>query len=405
MRLSSNTLSQTFAQFGHTYCHVSMLLYPTVVLALEKTLHMSYGDLLVLMTVGNVLFGLGALPAGWLGDRWSAVGMMVIYFIGLGLALLFTGMMSSPFGLALGLALVGVFASIYHPVGMSWLIRNAQNRGRILGINGVFGSLGVAGAALTAGVLTDLISWRAAFLVPGVLIVATGLALAYCVWRGWISETKTDVRPQAKPHKNAMVRAFIVLSITMVGNGLIYQSMTSAMPKIFAERIEDWTGGTTVGAGLLVSLVYFGAMASQLIGGYLVDKVSSRTLYVAASLVQLPLYLLAASLANSPLFFVVAASVLFNTVAVPTENVLLTHYTPDKWRATAFGAKFVLALGIGALGVPLVAHIHEVTHGFYWYFMLTAGIMAVIVVSSLWLPTDKRVASVQSAGAASSALP
>ena len=367
-----------------------MLLYPTVVLALESEFHMSYGELLVLMTAGNVLFGVAALPAGWLGDRWNTVGMMIIYFIGLGASGILTGLMSSTFGLAVGLALIGVFASIYHPVGMSWLIRNAENRGRILGINGVFGSLGVASAAMVAGLLTDLISWRAAFIIPGIIALMTGLALGLCAYRGWVVEVKTDRKPEIHaPNRDAMLRAFIVLSITMVCNGLIFQSLTSAMPKVFAERIPDLTGGSAAGAGTLVSIVFLFAMGAQVVGGYLSDKYSVRSVYILASLLQLPLFALAASFANVPLFMVIVGAVLFNTIAVPTENVLLTRYTPQQWRGTAFGAKFVLALGIGALGVPLVAYIHETTGGFYWYFVFLAAVAFVIVAAGLWLPFEK----------------
>jgi MFS transporter, FSR family, fosmidomycin resistance protein len=384
---TSTTLSQTYSQIGHSFCHISMLLYPTVVLALEKEFNMSYGDLLVLMTLGNVLFGVAALPAGWLGDRWSALGMMVIYFLGLGASLIFTGCMSSTAGLTLGLALIGLFAAIYHPVGMAWLLRNAQSPGKILGINGVFGSLGVASAALIAGALTDLISWRAAFIAPGVLVLAVGASLAYFAARGRVVEVKSDVRARREmPGRDAMWRAFIVLSITMLGNGLIYQSLSSAMPKIFAERVPDWTGASATGAGLLVSLVYFGAMASQLLGGYWSDKYSTRSLYIVAAFAQLPIYFAAAAIGGPGLFVLISASVLLQTMAVPTENVLLARYTPEKWRATAFGAKFVLALGLGALGVPLVAHIHDVSGGFYWYFVLLAGVALIIALSALWLP-------------------
>lgn len=380
-----------------------MLLYPTVVLALEKQFGMSYGDLLVLMTLGNVLFGVAALPAGWLGDRWNTVGMMLIYFVGLGASLILTGLVSSPLGLTIGLGLVGLFAAVYHPVGMSWLLRNTQHAGRTLGVNGVFGSLGVASAALIAGALTDLISWRAAFIVPGVIVLLTGFTLAYCVARGLVVETKADARPrQHKPSREAMWRAFVVLSVTMLGNGLIYQSMSSAMPKIFAERVPDWTGASATGAGLLVSIVYVGAMASQLVGGYLSDKLSARSLYVFASLLQLPVYLLAATFGGGPVFFLVAASVFLQTMAVPTENVLLACYTPDKWRATAFGAKFVLALGVGALGVPLVAHIHDTTGGFYWYFVFLTVVVGGILLASLWLPNERVGARTRAAQPAAS---
>jgi MFS transporter, FSR family, fosmidomycin resistance protein len=396
MSSKSSRLSQIYSQIGHSCCHLSMLLYPTVVLALEKEFGYSYGDLLVLMTLGNVLFGVAALPAGWLGDRWHTVGMMVIYFLGLGASLILTGLTRSSAGLTVGLALIGLFAAIYHPVGMAWLIRNARHPGRILGVNGVFGSLGVASAALIAGVLTELISWRAAFIVPGAVVLLIGLSLAYCVARGWVVEIKADVRPQAQqPSRAAMWRVFIVLSITMLGNGLIYQSLSSAMPKIFAERVGamdalgTFGAGGTMAAGMLVSLVYFASMASQLAGGYLSDKYSNRAIYIGASLLQLPIYFAAAALSGAPLVVLVASTVLLQTLAVPTENVLLARYTPEQWRATAFGAKFVLALGVGALGVPLVAHIHEVTGGFYWYFVVLAATAGAIVAAALWLPSDR----------------
>jgi MFS transporter, FSR family, fosmidomycin resistance protein len=139
---------------------------------------MSYGDLLSLPLGGFVLFGLGALPAGWLGDRWSAERMMVVFFAGTGGAAIAAGLAGGPVTLALGLAAIGLFGSIYHPVGTAWLVRNAENRGRALGWNGISGSIGLAAASLIAGALTQVISWRAAFIIPGALCAAIGVALA-----------------------------------------------------------------------------------------------------------------------------------------------------------------------------------------------------------------------------------
>jgi FSR family fosmidomycin resistance protein-like MFS transporter len=393
MRASSAAISQWFSQVGHSYSHIFMLLYPTVVLALEPEFGKSYGELLVLMTLGNVLFGVAALPAGWLGDRWSAAGMMVVFFIGTGMASLLTGLMHSTLGIAAGLSLIGLFASIYHPVGMAWLVRNAENRGRALGVNGVFGSLGVASAALIAGVLTDLIHWRAAFIIPGLVSLATGLGLWVLIRSGKVLDIKADVKPRAAPARGAMVRAFIVLSVTMLCTGLLFQSLSTAMPKIFAERLADLTGGTAAGAGLLVSVVYLFGMLGQLAGGHLADRYSLRTTYLWVYLMQIPVLSLAASLSGSPLFAVVTMAVLLNTIGIPVENSLLSHYSPEKWRGTAFGAKFVLALGISALGVPLVAILRDVTGDWYWYFMLMAAMAVLVVGASLALPSDRREAT------------
>ncbi len=391
--LGSERLALAFSNVGHSFSHLFMLLYPTVVLVLEHEFNMSYGELLALMTIGNVLFGVGALPAGWLGDRWSMRAMMVVFFVGLGGASILTGLTSSPLGIAVGLAFIGLFASIYHPVGMAWLVRNAVNRGKVLGINGIFGSMGVAGAGLTAGILTDLISWRAAFIVPGIIAIATGLVLLVCVRSGRIVERKTDVKPAPETSRHNMVRAFLVLSVTMLCAGLIFQAMSSALPKVFAARLPQLTGGTALGAGGLVSLVYLFAAAAQLLGGYLADRYSARSVYIWAYVVQTPLWFVAASLMGLPLFFAVSLAVFLNTTAVPVENVLLAHYSPSRWRGTAFGAKFVLALGVGALAVPMVAVIHEVTGDFWWLFVILSILATVIVLAATFLPSESRVTS------------
>src|SRR5215471_15699415 len=184
MSTKSQKLALVFANAGHVLTHLLMLLYPTVVLALERRFALSYGELMLLSLPGTVLYGAGALPAGILGDRWSAERMMVLFYLGSGLAAIATGCATGPLGIGVGLALIGLFGSIYHPVGIAWLVRNAENRGRILGWNGIFGSIGVGIAPATAGFLTDWIDWRAAFILPGVVAMGMGLALAWFVRQG-----------------------------------------------------------------------------------------------------------------------------------------------------------------------------------------------------------------------------
>jgi FSR family fosmidomycin resistance protein-like MFS transporter len=385
----SPRLAQLFSNLGHSYSHIFMLLYPTVVLALESELHMSYGELIALLTVGYVLFGVGALPAGWLGDRWSMVGMMLVFFFGLGASSILTGLMSTPLGIAVGLALIGVFASIYHPVGMAWLLRNAINPGRALGINGIFGSLGVAAAGLIAGVLTDLVSWRAAFVLPGVVAIGTGLAMALCVRMGRVAEIKADIHPRVESSRNDRVRAFIVLSVTMLCAGIMFQAISTALPKIFADRVSVVTGGTALGAGGLVSAVYLVAACAQVLGGHLADRYSPRAVYILSYMALAPLWFVAAYLENVALLVVVSTALFLNTSAVPVENVLLTRFSPSRWRGTAFGAKFVLALGVGALAVPMVAIIHELSGGFFWLFIVFASLSIAVTVAGLLLPRER----------------
>ena len=98
-----------FINVGHGLDHLFLLLYPTVVLTLEGVFGRSYGELLSLAVPGFIAFAAGTLPAGWLGDRWSRPAMLAIFFVGIGAASILTGFARTPFELAVGLTLIGLF--------------------------------------------------------------------------------------------------------------------------------------------------------------------------------------------------------------------------------------------------------------------------------------------------------
>src|SRR5690606_31437787 len=220
----------------HTYSHLFTLLYATVVLVLEREWGLGYDTLFALSIPMSVLFGAAALPAGWLGDRWSASGMMALFFLGVGLCSILTGLADTPLTICLALAGIGLFAAIYHPVGIPWLVRNAANRGRALGVNGLFGSAGTAAAALVAGLLADLWGWRAAFIVPGAVCFVIGLAFLWARQAGLLLDRKDDMVPQPAAGKADIWRVFWVMSATMLCTGLIFQATAFALPKVIDER-------------------------------------------------------------------------------------------------------------------------------------------------------------------------
>jgi len=295
MKARSATLALVFSSVGHFFAHLLMLLYPTVVLVLEGRWAMSYGDLLSLSPGGFVLFGLGALPAGWLGDRWSAERMMVVFFVGTGGAAIATGLADSPLAVALGLGAIGIFGAIYHPVGTAWLVRNAENRGRALGWNGISGSIGLAAGPLVAGALAQMISWRAAFIIPGALCAAIGVALICCVRGGQVVAAPVDRRPDPPALRRDVIRTFIVLSLTMLADGTISQAVPVALPKVFADGLTGLTDGGTLDAGGFVTLVFLVAATAQLAGGWLADRFAMKSVYILAWAFQAPLFFAARS--------------------------------------------------------------------------------------------------------------
>jgi MFS transporter, FSR family, fosmidomycin resistance protein len=399
MTKSSARWALLFGNIGHSLTHLLMLLYPTVVLTLGARFHLGYGQLMWLAVPGMVLYGFAALPAGWLGDRWSAERMMVLFFAGSGVAAIVTGLAQSPLGLAFGLGLIGLFGSIYHPVGTAWLVRHAQNRGRMLGWNGIFGSIGIGAGPFVAASLTTLYGWRAAFLVPGVLCLGLGVALAVLLGRGSVVAAKTDVKPHPEPARGDVRRAFVLLSITMLSAGIVFQAFSNVLPKLFEQRLPLMTHGGLMGTGGLVSLVFIASAGFQMLGGMMADRFPMKWIYLACWTVQVPLLFAAMRLAEAPLFTVSLLCFTAIAVATPTENALLVHYTPSRWRATAFGAKFLLSLGVSALGVPLVAVVYERSGDFVWLFAVLGVLAALVVAVATLLPLDRPVAAVARAPA------
>ena len=162
---AENRLAQFFAGSGHVFSHVFLTTYAVVVvdLAARGAFGGDYASLLRLMGIGLFLYGAGAIPAGLLGDRWSGPGMMVVFFIGTGIAAGVAGLATSRIGLWVALSAVGLFSSIYHPVGIAWLAKSPKRRGWVLGITGMLGNVTIGLTPLLAGLLIDTFSWLAAF--------------------------------------------------------------------------------------------------------------------------------------------------------------------------------------------------------------------------------------------------
>src|SRR5579872_158072 len=148
--------SIAFLNWAHTIDHFVLLIYPTVVIGLEVVYKRPYNELIALSSAAFVAFGIFSLPAGWLADRWSRRNMMVLFYLGCGASLALTAFAPDPLWLAAGMFLLGMFAAIYHPVGMAMLIEASGARGRTLAFNGVCGNLGLS---LAAGIRAALATW------------------------------------------------------------------------------------------------------------------------------------------------------------------------------------------------------------------------------------------------------
>src|SRR4051794_25094920 len=319
----------TFVNAAHFIDHYAMLIFAAAVIIMGPALGMAYSELLPYATPGFVAFGAGSLITGWLGDRWSRRHMMVIFFIGIGAAMISVGFVSSPLQLGAALLLIGLFASIYHPVGTAMIVSYADKLGREMGLNGVWGNLGVASSALVTGVIGQYFGWRAAFIVPGVITILLGVAFALMV----VHEDRTGSRQaaaQARVAKQDMWRVFLALLIVVIAISTTFNAITVAMPKLFAERLADLTNSPAM-LGLIAASVYvFGAMTQYTIGK-LLDRHSLKTIALPLSFMLAPLLHLAATLSNLPLILVSVGIVMGAFGQVTVNDAMIGKYTSEEW--------------------------------------------------------------------------
>lgn len=384
----SSRLTLAFSCVGHTYSHLFAPTFFVVALALETELGMTHGEVISLIVLGNMLYGLAAPLSGWLGDKWSAAGMMALYYFGLGTGMILTGLSTSTPQMVVFLALTGIFGSIYHPVGFAWLVSQVEKRGQALGINGVFGGMGPSIAALSAGALTDAFSWRAAFIVPGVLIFITGIVFFVLLKKDIIHDRETVPVAPHQASKSEMMRVIGVLAITMLCTGLIYQSTSPALPKVFSERLIDFAGGGVFGIGAMVALVYMTGGMFQIIAGRMCDRYPLKRVYLLAFISQIPFLVLASQFGGGVLLFAALIMVSANQAALPVENTLVARYAPKDRRALAFGLKFIIAFGFSGLGVWMEGAIYDATGGLHWLFVILAALATVGFTVSWLLPDE-----------------
>ena len=389
MKAPSARLALLFSCLGHAYMHLFTAFYFVIALSLEADWGLPNHELIKLWALGSLLVGLAALPAGWLGDRWSASGMMTVFFIGLGISGIVCGLVNSTLALMLGLAAVGLFSAIYHPVGIAWLVKSARARGMALAVNGIFGSLGVASAGLVAGVLIDAVSWRAAFIVPGAVCLVTGLALLLSLRLGWVRETAVDQVAEPAPSRGDMFRVYGVLLLTMAVMGLMFHATQASLPKLFDLRLRDFAGEGALGIGALVALVYTAGGMMQLAGGWLADRFSLKPIYLCAFLFQVPVMALIATTGSPALIALAIFTVVLSSAALPAENMLIARYTPLRHRSLAYGVKYVLAFAIANPAILLASWVEGRSGEFIQLYFILAVVAGVAALITCFLPSAR----------------
>jgi MFS family permease len=382
-----------FLNIGHFYDHLFMLVFASVAaLTLSHEWGMSYAELIPYATPGFVAFGVCAVPAGWLADKWSRNGMMVVFFIGIGLSAILTTLAETPFQIGIGLFAIGLFAAIYHPVGLALVVQGRENTGLPLAFNGIFGNMGVACAALITGFLIDHAGWRSAFVWPGVVSIATGIAYSVLLYMGQGTSTKeAHIRVAAKKASEAqamdrrlLARVFVIIFFSTAVGGLVFQSTTFSLPKVFDERLAGLAVSATL-VGWYAFMVFAIAAFGQLVVGYLVDRHSIRSIFALVAALQAIFFAVMPGLTGWSAVVVAMAFMLVVFGQIPINDVLISRITRSEWRSRVYAFRYIVGFSVMASSVPLIAWIHA-RWGFDTLFTILSAAAICIFVSVLMLP-------------------
>lgn len=376
---------------GHALNHYFLLIFPSVVLTLHKEWDMSYAELLQVGSGAMLVYGVMSMPAGWLADRWSRKGMMLVFYFGMGASALFTALAQTPWQMGLGLCAIALFAAIYHPVGIALIFSSANKTGRAIAVNGLAGNLGLAFAAMGTALLCQWFSWQAAFYVPGLVCLLTGIVYWYA------SKGVTDIehgkskRDDVTMPLRELKVLFACAAVVVFFGGLVFQSTTTSLPKIMDAQF----GQSLSLSSTLTTSIFVCAAFIQLVVGELLDRVDIKKLLACITGGQLLFLLLATVTHEWSLVLVFVGLMLCTYAQIPVNDWLIGRYSDVKWRSRIYAVKYTLSFSTGPIAYWLIAATYAHTQEFVLMYFTLAGGMGLASLSAMMMPSSRKSTEAQ----------
>jgi MFS family permease len=317
---------------------------------------------------------------------------MALTFFGLGLSSILCGLAQTPMMMQTALAVLGAFGALYHPVGNSWVVKHAVERGKAIALAGIFGSFGVAAGPVTAGVLNDVIDWRWAFILPGLLTIAFGVALVVLMMRGRVPERDGDAldvaheAPTGRDRRNVLALLALTMTLTLIA----VTAFMTALPKLI-EDLNLVSREGLIGVGLITGAIFLTASGAQFLGGHYADRGAAKRTYLLL-FVLLAAAFAAAAVTGNWLILPIAITVMFLFEAIaPIETVFVARFAPAARRGLFFGIRYAISVVGGPVGVWIVAALYDPSVKFSLLLSALAVAALLTAALALALPRDREV--------------
>jgi MFS family permease len=372
---------------AHAVDHLFLLIFATAVAAIAADFGFArWEDLMPYGAGAFLMFGLGSLPAGRLGDLWGRRQMMLVFFVGMGVSALLIATTRSAWEMAAALTLMGSFSAIYHPVGIPMLVQGSKTPGATIGVNGLAGNLGIAAAALVTGLLVKAFGWRMAFVVPGLACLALGLVFARVVPRESEPPSRRVQKSAAPLTPAQLARVFVVMTVASAAGGMVFNLTTNGNGQLLAERLRGVVDDPAT-LGLLLAVVYAVSSLAQVVVGRLIDRVPLKRLQLTIVLAQAPLLLLASQAQGWWLYAALLGVMVMVFGSIPFTDAVIVRYVDDRMRSRVAGMRLTVAIGISSGAVWALGPAVKAA-GFDTLLVVMAGLALLTAGVVSWLPNE-----------------
>lgn len=307
--------------------------------------------------VWRLPFGLGAVLAGFLADRYGSRPLLIVYLVGCSVTAVLARWAPTFNVLFMVMLAMGCFASIYHPAGLSLISRatTPETRGSALGLHGIIGSLGIAGAPFGAMLLfsSGNLGWRDYYLILTVpaMLIAARLLLDELRYRKESRLAPAMSADEVMPEEAICWNRYLILVSAGALSGFVYGAFMHFLPRYLDTaglRPEDWTPASFRNA--LAAVVLACGAFGQGLAGRLCRPGRLELLLVLVLFGNVP-PLIWMAFAEGPSRFVAACVLaVIHFMNQPVYNSLIAQHIPASRRSLGYGFSNMMCFGIGAFG-------------------------------------------------------
>jgi MFS family permease len=184
--------------------------------------------------------------------------------------------------------------------------------------------------------------------------------------------------------RRLLTRVFAIIFFSTAVGGLVFQSTTFSLPKVFDERLTELAVSATL-VGWYAFIVFAIAAFGQLVVGYLVDRYSIRLVFSLVALLQAILFAVMPSLTGWAALGVSMGFMLVVFGQIPINDVLISRITRSEWRSRVYGFRYIVTFSVMAVSVPIIAWIHS-HWGFDTLFKVLSAAAICVFLAVLMLP-------------------